>query len=647
MNIVSAERIEKRYGEKVLLSGVSFGIEDTDRIGLIGVNGTGKSTLLKMLAGVDVPDSGTIVFSGGARVHFLPQEPQFDAESTILEQVYHGDLPIMRLLRDYEDAVRDALQNPQSQRAQEKLIRLQAQMDAADAWSLEHEAKAILTQLGVTDVYRKVGELSGGWRKRVAMARALIQPSDLLVLDEPTNHIDNETVAWLEKYLQRRKGALFMVTHDRYFLDRVVNRIFELHQGRIYTYPGNYASFLEGKLAREEVQRASEEKRQNFLRNEIEWIRKGPRARGTKQKARTQRYYEVLEMTTEASQEAVEISAAASRLGKFVIELDHVSKSYGGRPIIQNFSYIVQRDDRIGIVGPNGVGKSTLLKLLAGIEQPDAGEVRTGLTVKIGYFAQEHNLVDKDARVIDVIREEAEYVETADGERIRASQMLERFLFPASLQWTPVAKLSGGERRRLALLKTLMSAPNVLLLDEPTNDLDIPTLSVLESYLDEFPGAVIAVSHDRYFLDRVANKVFVFGDMGGIDVQFGNYTDYIERVNAQGQREVESPAKAARPIEATSHERRRNVVKFTFKEQKEYEQIDGWIEETEQALAEVEKQMQIHAADHVKLAELFEQQSELQEKLDNLLERWTYLNELAEEIERSKRQSQGDGVSPV
>ncbi|UNO50170.1 ABC-F family ATP-binding cassette domain-containing protein [Alicyclobacillus acidoterrestris] len=638
MNIVSAERIEKRYGEKVLLSGVSFGIEDTDRIGLIGVNGTGKSTLLKMIAGVDVPDSGTIVFSGGARVHFLPQEPQFDPESTILEQVYHGDLPVMRLLRDYEDAVRDALQNPQSQRAQEKLIRLQAQMDAADAWSLEHEAKAILTQLGVTDVYRKVGELSGGWRKRVAMARALIQPSDLLVLDEPTNHIDNETVAWLENYLQRRKGALFMVTHDRYFLDRVVNRIFELHQGRIYTYPGNYESFLEGKLVREEAQRASEEKRQNFLRNEIEWIRKGPRARGTKQKARTQRYYEVLETTPEANQEAVEISAAASRLGKSVIELDHVSKSYGGRPIIQDFSYIVQRDDRIGIVGPNGVGKSTLLKLLAGIEQPDAGEVRTGSTVKIGYFAQEHNLVGKDARVIDVIREEAEYVETADGERIRASQMLERFLFPASLQWNPVAKLSGGERRRLALLKTLMSAPNVLLLDEPTNDLDIPTLSVLESYLDDFPGAVIAVSHDRYFLDRVANKVFAFGDTGGIDVQFGNYTDYIERVNAQGQSDVESLAKAARPTEATSHERRRNVVKFTFKEQKEYEEIDGWIEETEQALAEVEKQMQIHAADHVKLAELFEQQSALQEKLDNLLERWTYLNELAEEIERSKRQ---------
>lgn len=368
-----------------------------------------------MIAGVDVPDSGTIVFSGGARVHFLPQEPQFDPESTILEQVYHGDLPVMRLLRDYEDAVRDALQNPQSQRAQEKLIRLQAQMDAADAWSLEHEAKAILTQLGVTDVYRKVGELSGGWRKRVAMARALIQPSDLLVLDEPTNHIDNETVAWLENYLQRRKGALFMVTHDRYFLDRVVNRIFELHQGRIYTYPGNYESFLEGKLVREEAQRASEEKRQNFLRNEIEWIRKGPRARGTKQKARTQRYYEVLETTPEANQEAVEISAAASRLGKSVIELDHVSKSYGGRPIIQDFSYIVQRDDRIGIVGPNGVGKSTLLKLLAGIEQPDAGEVRTGSTVKIGYFAQEHNLVGKDARVIDVIREEAEYVETADG----------------------------------------------------------------------------------------------------------------------------------------------------------------------------------------------------------------------------------------
>ncbi|GMA62516.1 ABC-F family ATP-binding cassette domain-containing protein [Alicyclobacillus fastidiosus] len=636
MNILSAERMAKRYGEKVLLDDVSFGIDGADKVGLIGVNGTGKSSLLKILAGLDEPDSGTVTLGSGVRVHFLPQDPQFDHDGTVLEQVFYGDLPVMRLLRVYEDTLNQLQLNPGSAAAQKQLIRLQSQMDESDAWNLEHEAKTILTQLGITDMHSKVGTLSGGQRKRVAMARALIQPSDLLVLDEPTNHIDNETVAWLESYLARRKGALFMVTHDRYFLDRVVNRIFELHNGHIYTYQGNYEAFLEGKMAREEAARSTEEKRQNFLRNEIEWIRKGPRARGTKQKARTDRYYEVLEQTPEAIGETVAISTASTRLGKSVVELHQVVKAFADKQIVNGFDYIVQRNDRIGIIGPNGAGKSTLLRMIAGMELPDSGEVRIGSTVKMGYFAQEHEAVDSDTRVIDVIREEAEYVETADGERIRATQMLERFLFPASLQWTPVAKLSGGERRRLALLKTLMSAPNVLLLDEPTNDLDIPTLSVLESYIDDFAGAVIAVSHDRYFLDRVADKIFALDGRGNIEVYFGNYTDYLERAASRTHADDSKEPSPDSRADPNPHTRVRDTLKFTFKEQKEYDEIEGLIEETETALQDVIKQMEVHAADHVRLQELFAQQQAFESKLEHLLERWTYLSELAEEIERSK-----------
>ncbi|WAH36112.1 ABC-F family ATP-binding cassette domain-containing protein [Alicyclobacillus dauci] len=644
MNILSADNVCKSYGEKILLNHVSFGIEDTDRIGLIGVNGAGKSSLLKIIAGLDTQDSGTITLAGRVTVHYLPQEPTFDPDATVLHQVFHGDLPVMRLLREYEETTQSLAEDPESQELQARLIRLQGRLDEMDAWQLEHEAKIILTRLGISNFHAKVGTLSGGQRKRVAMARALIQPSDLLILDEPTNHIDNESVEWLESYLQRRKGALFMVTHDRYFLDRVVNRIFELNHGHIYQYPGNYWKFIEMKVAREAEERVSEEKRQNFLRNEIEWIKKGPRARGTKQKARTERYYEILEQTPMGTEEEVQLSTASTRLGKSVIELRQVWKAYEGRTLVADFSYIVLRDDRIGIVGPNGAGKSTLLKMMIGRMQPDQGEVSIGSTVKIGYFSQEHEDMDTSQRVIDYIRDEAEYVQTADGETISAGQMLERFLFPGPLQWTPIAKLSGGEKRRLALLRMLMSAPNVLVLDEPTNDLDIPTLAILESYLDEFPGAVITVSHDRYFLDNVVDKIFAFEGNGKISVHFGDFSDYAatkrsESDGAPVTATADGGAKAAQADkdETTRRTHQRETLKFTFKEQKEYDEIDDRIEETEAALKRVADEMVRHADDHVRLQELFTEQQQLESHLEHLMDRWTYLNELAEKIEQSRK----------
>ncbi|MFD1676218.1 ABC-F family ATP-binding cassette domain-containing protein [Alicyclobacillus fodiniaquatilis] len=633
MNILSVENLSKTYGEKNLLTHVSFGIDDGDRIGLIGVNGAGKSTLMKMIAGLEWPDAGNITLNGGTTVHYLPQEPVFQPGATVLSQIFYGDTPVMKALRAYEAILNRLAQQPDSGALQAELLRLQAQLEALDAWQLEHEAKGILTRLGITDFNAVADTLSGGQRKRIALARALIQLADLLILDEPTNHIDDESALWLETYLQKRKGALFMVTHDRYFLERVVNRIFELDHGRLYSYPGNYQAFLEGKLAREDAERASENKRQNFLRNELEWIQKGPRARGTKQKARTERYYDILEQGPTGGGAQLELSSVKSRLGNQIIELENVSKAYGERTVIRDFSYIVLRADRIGIVGPNGMGKSTLLKLMAGRLQPDSGAVTIGSTVKIGYFSQEHEALDPDKRVIDYIRDEAAYVETADGEMITAAQMLERFLFPGSLQWTPIGKLSGGEKRRLALLHTLMTAPNVLLLDEPTNDLDIPTLSVLESYLDSFPGVVIAVSHDRYFLDRVADKLFVF-TAGEIEEKSGSFSDYLKAraaIDDKARSDEEAPDKR------TTHTHKREVLKFTYKEQKEYETIDDKIAEAEQALAEVNRQMENAADDYGKLQDLYAEQQALETKLEALMERWTYLNERAEEIERSRQ----------
>ncbi len=645
MNILSAENLNKSYGEKTILENVSFGIDEGDRIGLIGVNGEGKSTFLKMLVGKEWPDSGTITKSGGITVHYLPQEPEFVPGVTVLEQVFAGDSPDMVLLRDYESAVEDAASSPGSQTAVDKLLRLQARMDAANAWQLEYEAKTILTKLSIHNFHASADLLSGGEKKRVALARALIQPSDLLVLDEPTNHIDDTTALWLETYLEHRKGALLMVTHDRYFLDRVANRILELHRGRLYSYEGNYEVFLEAKASRQEAEAASEAKRQNFLRNELKWISRGPRARGTKQKARTDRYHEVLSDSPDDTTLEFNPTAASSRLGKTVVEFEGVSKSYGDQVVIRDFDCILQRGDRIGIIGPNGVGKSTLLHLLAGHFGPDAGNVVVGSTVKFGYFAQEHEDLPEDKRVIESVQEIAATVVTREGERISAGQMLERFLFPSAVQWSPIRKLSGGEKRRLELLRALMTSPNVLLLDEPTNDLDIPTMSILESYLDEFPGVVVAVSHDRYFLDRVARKLWILDGSGKVNTYVGNVSEYLERQQVfegegtegevrKGRDERDVDAEKASP----SARPRRNAPKFTFAEQREFETIDDSIAKVEEDLREVTDGLNRAGGDYELVQELYEKQQALKEQLEKLMDRWTYLNELAEAIAKYKQE---------
>jgi ATP-binding cassette subfamily F protein uup len=635
MNILSIENLAKSYGERVLFAQVSFGVDEGDKIGLIGVNGTGKSTFLRVIAGIEPADGGAVTLASGTRVGYLPQNPELDAGASVLSQVFRGNSPVMRLIREYEKALEEANIHAGDQARQKKLIALSQQMDAHNAWQLESEAKTILTKLGIADYTALVGSLSGGERKRVALAGALVNPADLLILDEPTNHIDNEMVAWLEQYLQAFKGALLMVTHDRYFLDRVATRIIEIDKGKLYTYSGNYSSFLEKKAEREELQAASERKRQNLYRNELAWIKRGARARTTKQKARIDRFEQLSAQKAELGADKLEIEAAATRLGRKIIELEHVSQDFDGRALISDFSYIVLRDDRVGIVGPNGIGKSTLLNIIAGRLAAGSGTVVVGQTVKIGYFSQESSDMDEGLRVIDYIKEEANVITTADGGTVSASQMLERFLFPPGVQWMPIAKLSGGERRRLYLLRILMGAPNVLLLDEPTNDLDIQTLTILEDYLDEFPGTVIAVSHDRYFLDRVADKIFAFEGDGVIRQYTGGYSDYLEKrlppepMASPGPRSGEEK-KSLAPEAAKK-------LRFTYNEQREYEQIDETITDVERQLQAVLTAIDAAGSDFEQLQKLLAVQKELEGELDNLLERWTYLNELAEEISKNSK----------
>lgn len=635
MNLLSIENLAKSYGERVLFANVSFGVDEGDKIGLIGVNGTGKSTFLKTVAGIEPADAGKVTLASGIQVGYLPQNPELDAGSTVLAQVFKGGAPVMRLIREYEQTLEAVSLQPADSGRQKRLIDLSQQMDAMDAWQLESSAKAILTKLGISDFTAIVGTLSGGQRKRIALASALVNPADLLILDEPTNHIDNDMVAWLEQYLQTYKGALLLVTHDRYFLDRVVNRIVEIDKGQMYTYGGNYSIFLEKKAEREEQQAGSERKRQNLFRNELAWIKRGARARTTKQKARIERFEQLSAQKADLEATKLELEAVASRLGRKIIELEHIHQGFGDRALIRDFSYIVLRDDRVGIVGPNGSGKSTLLNIIAGRLAADSGTVEVGQTVKIGYFSQESSEMDEGLRVIDYIKEEANVIITADGGAISASQMLERFLFPPNMQWMPIAKLSGGERRRLYLLKILMGAPNVLLLDEPTNDLDIQTLTILEDYLDDFPGAVIVVSHDRYFLDRVADKIFAFE--GGVIRQYsGGYSDYRDKYlppepaanNKMRSSEVKKPATAGEV---------KKPRRFTFNEQREYEQIDDVIAGVERQLQEVVAQIGAAGSDFELLQKLVAVQKELECELDGLLERWTYLNELAEEMSKNLR----------
>ncbi|WP_308527846.1 ABC-F family ATP-binding cassette domain-containing protein [uncultured Oscillibacter sp.] len=588
--LLSAEHLSINFGSRQLLDDVNFYLNEGDKVGVIGINGTGKSTFLKVLSGVTEPDGGTISRNPNVQISLLPQNPVMDEDATVLEQVFLHFPAEFRALNEYE-------------------------------------AKAMLNRLGITDFTQKVGTLSGGQRKRVALAAALIHPADVLILDEPTNHLDSEMVAWLEDWLRRFKGGLVMVTHDRYFLERVVNHITELSRGKLYHYEANYSKYLELREQRAEMAEASERKRQSILRVEREWIMRGCKARTTKSKERIQRYEALLNQDAPETDEAVQMAAASSRLGKKIIELRDVSKSFDGRPIVSHFSYNLLRNDRIGIVGRNGAGKSTLLHLIAGELAPDSGTVEIGATVKIGHFSQEGRELDLNQRVYDFIHDIADEVKTDEG-TFSANQMMERFLFPGDLQSAPIGRLSGGERRRLYLLSVLMEAPNVLLLDEPTNDLDVTTLSILEDYLQGFPGPILAVSHDRFFLDKLAESIFEVRGDGEIDRFTGNWTDWQAK-----RREADAPAPKAEKPKAAAERPRERKLKFSFKEQREFETIDDDLDRLEADIAACQAAQEACGSDYVKLQELQARQAELEVALEEKTERWVYLNELKEQID--------------
>lgn len=626
--ILSAENLSFSYGDRVLFKNINFNVEEGDKVGIIGVNGTGKSTFLKMIANRDA-GGGKMIIPGTVVMEYLPQDPPFEPQATVLEQIFKGDSPLMVLLRKYETAVEEAVAHPDDVKLQKVLLDLQQEMDNKYAWQLESEAKAVLHQLGITNLQQKMEELSGGQRKRVALAGVLVRPSDLLILDEPTNHMDNSTVAWLEQQLLKRKGALLMVTHDRYFFDRVVNRTLEIDNGQGYLYVGNYSLFLEKREERRIAEASAAQKLRNIYRRELAWISRGAEARRTKKKDRVERFVQIKAEVENVQVEAnLEMSSVSSRLGKTTIELNNIGMVYDGVDYIKDFSYILLRNDRVGIVGPNGAGKSTLMDIIAGKLQPTSGSMTVGQTVKIGYFSQHSEFPDTSQKVLEYIKEVNNYIDTADGTRISAAQMLERFLFPPDLQWVPVNKLSGGEQRRLYLLRVLMSAPNVLILDEPTNDLDIPTLSVLEDYLDNFAGAVIAVSHDRYFLDRFANKIFAL-QAGGILRQYnGGYSDY----EAVVQEEQVAVAKANKPV-VKEEPKPVNKKKMTYSERLELQNIDQEIARTEAEIKMFGLEINACGSDFVKLNELTKKQEEAQARLDQLVDRWAYLSELAEQEE--------------
>lgn len=591
--LISAENISKNYGIKQLLSGCTIHIAEGAKLGVIGLNGTGKSTLLRLLAGREEPDEGKVTRFPNVQVSYLEQNPAMQDELSVLEQVFESFPPEYRELNEYE-------------------------------------ARAILNKLGITDHEQKIGTLSGGQRKHVALSAALIAPADVLILDEPTNHLDSEMVLWLEQRLAAFSGAVIMVTHDRYFLERVANRIVELQKAKLYFYEANYSRYLELKLQREEMEQASERKRQAVLRREYQWISRGCRARSTKSVERIARYEALKQQEAPQTEEEVSVAAGASRMGKKIICLERVSKSYNGKTVLAPFSYNLLRDDRIGIVGQNGAGKTTLLKIIAGLIKPDTGSVEIGSTIKIGYFSQEFYGLDENQRVIDHITEIAPELETSEG-KLSASKLLERFLFTGDMQYSLIGSLSGGEKRRLMLLSVLMSAPNVLLLDEPTNDLDIQTLSILEDYLEGFPGAVLAVSHDRYFLDRVAQSIFELRGDGELRRYIGGYSDYLENRSEQS-----SLGNREKTQEKTQKIKKQEKLKFSFNEQREFETIDDDIAVLEARLAELKVQEQENGCDYVRLSELMEQRQELEAQLEQKTERWVYLNELAEKIQAQK-----------
>lgn len=627
MRMLTVENVSKSYGDKPLFNGLSFSIAEGQRAGIIGVNGTGKSTLLKIIAGAEIPDTGEMTHTRGYTISYLSQQPDFKENLTVLEQVFHGDTPLIRLLREYEQTLLSLEKNPTSEKAQEALFAVQQRMDAMNAWEANANAKSLLTKLGITDFSAEVGNLSGGQKKRIAMAQCFIQTPDLLILDEPTNHLDHETVEWVEEYLSRYTGSVLLVTHDRYFLDRVTNRIFELDNGKLYNYEGNYGAFLEAKALREEQEMAQEAKRQNLYRRELAWIRRGAKARSTKQKARIQRFDELQKQEGPSAKQNVDIALGGSRLGKKVLELKDVTKTFGDKTVLRNFQYIVKPGDRIGIIGANGSGKSSLLNMLAGKITPDSGEIEVGQTVKIAYYTQENEDMNLNQRMIEYIKEAAEVIHTTDGKTISASQMLERFLFEPHTHGTPLSKLSGGERRRLYLLRILMGEPNVLLLDEPTNDLDTQTLTVLEDYLEEFPGVVLTVSHDRYFLDKIAEELFVFGGNGNVRIFFGSYSDYLEEKKAQEAVLKAEVQKEKKVEEAPKQQRKR---KLSYNEQREWETIEDKIAELEAKIESITEELEKVGADYTKAQQLSDEQQQTEEELEQTMERWSELSDIVE-----------------
>ena len=614
MNLLTMEHITKSYTDRVLLDDVGFSINENEKIGVIGTNGMGKSTLLKVAAGIEPCDSGKISMGGQVKICYLPQTPVFQEGTTILKAAVEGNV------------------------------------DELNRWTIESDAKAMLNRLGFTDYEERIGHMSGGQKKRVALVNALLTPADILVLDEPTNHLDNAMSEWLEEYLISFRGAILMVTHDRYFLDRVATRIVEVDQGKIYSYPGNYSQFVRLKEERQSMALATERKRKSILKTELEWLSRGARARSTKQKAHIDRIKAMQEIRDIQEEKRVSMDSVASRMGNKTIELAGISKSFDDRNLIEDYSYIFLKNDRIGIIGPNGCGKSTLLRIINGIVRPDAGSLDIGQTIRMGYFSQENEYVDDSMRVIDYVKEVGEYITTSDG-KITASQMLENFLFDGALQWSKIGKLSGGEKRRLYLLRILMGAPNVLILDEPTNDLDIQTLTILEDYLDRFDGIIIVVSHDRYFLDRTVNRIFSFEGDGVIRQFEGGYSDYLirkelealpEETAASGTRKGSRDGRTSKVEESSAEnlkdtwKKRDKKLKFSFKEQREFEAIDDEIAALEDKIEELNSQVAANATNSARLNELLGEKAEMEQKLEEKMERWIYLNDLNEQIQKSQ-----------
>ena len=616
MNLFTMENITKSYTDRILLDDVGFSINENEKIGVIGVNGMGKSTLLKVVAGIEEADAGKISMGNQVKICYLPQTPVFTPGTTILQAAVGGN------------------------------------MEEWNRWTIEADARSMLNQLGFADYEEKVEHMSGGQKKRVALVNALLTPADILILDEPTNHLDNAMSEWLENYLISFRGAVLMVTHDRYFLDRIATRIVEVDKGKLYSYPGNYAKFVELKEERQNMALATERKRKSLLRTELEWLHRGARARSTKQKAHIDRIQAMQEMKDIQEEKQVLLTSTASRMGNKTIELSDISKSYGNHLLIRDYNYIFLKNDRIGIIGPNGCGKTTLLKIINGIVKPDTGTIEIGQTIRIGYFSQENEYMDDSMKVIDYVKEAGEYIQTSDG-RITASQMLERFLFEGAIQWSKIEKLSGGEKRRLYLLRILMSAPNVLILDEPTNDLDIQTLTILENYLDGFDGIIIVVSHDRYFLDRTVRRIFAFEGEGAIRQYEGGYSDYLIRKELEGlpdmtvksmgvgsavQTEKSGSENSAEDSRAT-WKKNDKKLKFSYKEQREFETIDEEITALEEKIEVLDAQMLENASNSVKLNELLEKKEEVSQQLDEKMDRWVYLNDLNEQIQEAANSS--------